>query len=80
MVIKKALEKDTPQRCAVVTGGLAGIGAIIGHATTEDAVGTLIGATAGLNISYFSYSYFNRSHKSPEVTNIIHNNWKRFTD
>ncbi|WP_441001155.1 hypothetical protein [Fodinibius sp. SL11] len=47
LVIKKALEKDTPQSCAVVTGGLVGIDAVIGHATTKNPIDILIGAAAG---------------------------------
>ncbi|MDR8389907.1 hypothetical protein NC796_02075 [Aliifodinibius sp. S!AR15-10] len=59
LVIKKALEQDTPQSRAVITGGLTGIGAIIGHAITESSGGAGIGAVAGLGIAYFAYKYFN---------------------
>ena len=54
-VLKKALEQDTPQSQAVITGGLAGIGAIIGHTVTEKGIGAILGAITGIGISYYTY-------------------------
>jgi hypothetical protein len=74
-VIKKALESDTPQSKAIITGGLTGIGALIGNVTTDDSVGTVIGALAGFGISYFSYHYFSASNQSPTEINIQANKY-----
>ncbi|MTI87493.1 MAG: hypothetical protein FH748_05945 [Balneolaceae bacterium] len=74
-VIKKALESDTPQSKAIITGGLTGIGAIIGNVTTDDSVGTVIGALAGFGISYFSYHYFRAPNQSPSEINIQANKY-----
>ncbi|PKD43704.1 hypothetical protein [Rhodohalobacter barkolensis] len=34
-VLKKALEQDTPQSRAIIAGGLAALGALVGHAVMD---------------------------------------------
>ncbi|PKD43708.1 hypothetical protein [Rhodohalobacter barkolensis] len=57
-VLKKALEKDTPQSRAVIAGGLGALGALVGHAVTDNASGAGIGAGTGLTIALLVYKYF----------------------
>jgi len=56
-VLKKALEQDTPQSRAVIAGGLAALGALIGHAVTDNATGAGVGAGAALGIAILMYKY-----------------------
>lgn len=60
-VLKKALEQDTPQSRAVVAGGLAALGALVGHAVTDNAAGAGVGAGTGLAVALLVYNYFNPS-------------------
>ncbi|MEX0597658.1 MAG: hypothetical protein WD512_14290 [Candidatus Paceibacterota bacterium] len=59
LILQKALESDTPQSRAIIAGGLAAMGAIIGHAVTDNASGAGLGAGAGLAIALVTYKYFN---------------------
>lgn len=56
--LKKALESDTPQSRAVISGLLAMLGAITGHTITDNSAGAGIGAGAGLGIAFITYKYF----------------------
>jgi hypothetical protein len=58
-VLKKALERDTPQSRAVIAGGLAALGALVGHAVTDNASGAGIGAGTGLAVALLVYRHFN---------------------
>jgi len=58
-VLKKALDKDTPQSRAVIGALLAMLGAITGHAITNNTAGASIGAGTGLGIALLIYRYFN---------------------
>lgn len=62
-VLKKALDQDTPQSRAVIAGGLAALGALIGHAVTDKAsgAGAGVGAGMGLAIALLVYKYANPS-------------------
>lgn len=59
LVLKKALDKDTPQTRTVVSVISALLGAITGHAVTNNATGAGVGAGAGLGITLLMYKYFN---------------------
>lgn len=59
LVLKKALDKDSPQGRAVIGVLSALLGAITGHAVTDNAVGASVGACSGLGIALFMYKYFN---------------------
>jgi hypothetical protein len=61
LILKKALENDTPQSRAIIAGGLTALGAIVGHAVTDNASGAGIGAGTGLAITLLVYKYFNPS-------------------
>jgi hypothetical protein len=54
-VLKKALDQDTPQSRAVIAGGLAMLGALVGHTVTENATGAGAGAGAGLGTAILMY-------------------------
>lgn len=56
-VLKKALEQDTPQSRAVIAGGLAALGALVGHAVSDNATGAGVGAGAALGIAILMYKY-----------------------
>jgi len=58
-VLKKALDKDTPQSRAVIGALLAMLGAITGHAISNNAAGASIGVGTGLGIALLIYRYFN---------------------
>jgi hypothetical protein len=58
-VLKKALDKDTPQSRAVIGALLAMFGAITGHAVSNNATGAGIGAMAGFGLAIYMYKYFN---------------------
>lgn len=58
-VLKKVLDKDTPQSRAVIGALLAMLGAITGHAISNNAAGASIGAGTGLGIALLIYRYFN---------------------
>ncbi len=60
-VLKKALEQDTPQSRAIIAGGLAALGALVGHAVTDKATGAGVGAGTGLAIALLVYKNFNPS-------------------
>lgn len=60
-VLKKALEQNTPQSRAVIAGGLAALGALVGHAVSEKASGAGVGAGMGLAIALLVYNYPNPS-------------------
>ena len=60
-VLKKALEQDTPQSRAIIAGGLAALGALVGHAVTDKATGAGVGASTGLAIALLVYKNFNPS-------------------
>ena len=62
-VLKKALEQDTPQSRAVIAGGLAALGALVGHAVSDKASGAGVGAGMGLAIALLVYNYSNPSTK-----------------
>jgi len=70
-VIKKALEQDTPQSRVVITGGLTGMGAIIGHAITNSVGGAGVGALAGLGIAYLTYKYSKPVNNHNLKTNVL---------
>jgi hypothetical protein len=59
LVLKKALDKDTPQTRAVISVISTLLGAITGHAVTNNAAGAGVGAGAGLGITLLMYKYFN---------------------
>ena len=59
IVLKKALDKDTPQTRAVISVISTLLGAITGHAVTNNATGAGVGAGAGLGITLLMYKYFN---------------------
>jgi len=59
LVLKKALDKDTLQSRAVISVISTLLGAIIGHAVTNNAAGAGVGAGAGLGITLLMYKYFN---------------------
>ncbi|WP_428235740.1 hypothetical protein [Gracilimonas sp.] len=59
LILQKALESDTPQSRAIIAGGLAAMGALVGHAVTDNASGAGLGAGAGLAIALLTYKYFN---------------------
>lgn len=61
LILQKALENDTPQSRVIITGGLTALGAIVGHAVTDNASGAGIGAGTGLAITLLVYKYFNPS-------------------
>ena len=62
-VLKKALEQDTPQSRAVIAGGLAALGALVGHAVSDKASGAAVGAGTGMDIALLVYNYSNPSIK-----------------
>lgn len=58
-VLEKALDKDTPQSRAVIGALIAMLGAITGHAISNNATGAGLGAGTGLGIAFLVYKYFN---------------------
>lgn len=61
LILQKVLESDTPQSRAIIAGGLAAMGALVGHAVTGNASGAGLGDGAGLAIALLTYKYFNPS-------------------
>ena len=59
LVLKKALDQDTPQSRAVIGAIIAMLGAITGHAVSNKATGAGIGALAGFGIALYMYKYSN---------------------
>jgi hypothetical protein len=59
LVLKKALDKDSPQSRAVIGVLSALLGAITGHAVSNNATGAGIGALSGLGIAILMYKYIN---------------------
>ncbi len=59
LVIKKALDQDTPQSRAVIGAIIAMLGAITGHAVSNNATGAGVGAIAGFGIALYMYQYSN---------------------
>jgi len=59
LVLKKALDQDTPQSRAVIGAIIAMLGAITGHAVSNNATGAGIGAMAGFGIALYMYKYSN---------------------
>ena len=57
LVLKKALDQDTPQSRAVIGAIVAMLGAITGHAVSNKATGAGIGAIAGFGIAIYMYKY-----------------------
>jgi len=57
LVLKKALDQDTPQSRAVIGAIIAMLGAITGHAVSNNATGAGIGAMAGFGIALYMYKY-----------------------
>ena len=55
--LKKALERDTPQTRAVIAALLGMMGAITGHAVTDNAVGAGVGARTGIGVAMLIYKY-----------------------
>ena len=53
LVLKKALEADTPQSRAVIGGTLALLGAITAHSMTDSGIAAGLGAGAGLGIAIY---------------------------
>jgi hypothetical protein len=60
LVLKKALDKDTTQSRVVITATSGAIGAIIGGAATESAVGALVGTGLGLGSAWLTYLFVDR--------------------
>lgn len=60
-LVKKAMEKDTPQSRAVIASVIMMLGAISGHAVTGNKSGAGIGALAGLGTAFISYSLFSNN-------------------
>jgi len=59
LVLKKALDKDTPQSRAVIGVLSALLGAITGHAVSNNATGAGIGAFSGLAVAILMFKYVN---------------------
>lgn len=59
LVLKKALDRDTPQSRAIISVISTLLGAITGHAVANNAAGAGVGAGAGLGITLLMYKYFN---------------------
>ncbi|MFH5834261.1 glycine zipper family protein [Halalkalibaculum sp. DA384] len=59
LVLKKALDQDTPQSRAVIGAIIAMLGAITGHAVSNNSTGAGIGAMAGFGIALYMYKYSN---------------------
>ena len=59
LVLKKALDKDTPQSRAVIGVLSALLGAITGHAVSNNATGAGIGAFSGLGVAILMFKYVN---------------------
>lgn len=57
LVLKKALDQDTPQSRAVIGAIIAMLGAITGHAVSNNTTGAGIGAMAGFGIAIYMYKY-----------------------
>ena len=57
LVLKKALDHDTPQSRAVIGAIIAMLGAITGHAVSNNATGAGVGAIAGFGIALYMYKY-----------------------
>jgi hypothetical protein len=69
-VLKKALEKDTPQNRVVITLTSGALGATIGGAATNSAAGTAIGAGIGLVASWGTYWFFGRQKQAPRLPQL----------
>ncbi|WP_441001146.1 glycine zipper family protein [Fodinibius sp. SL11] len=57
LVLKKALDQDTPQSRAVIGAIIAMLGAITGHAVSNNTTGAGVGAMAGFGIALYMYKY-----------------------
>lgn len=57
LVLKKALDQDTPQSRAVIGAIIAMLGAITGHAVSNKATGAGVGAMVGFGIALYMYKY-----------------------
>lgn len=57
LVLKKALDQDTPQSRAVIGAIIAMLGAITGHAVSNNSTGAGVGAMAGFGIALYMYKY-----------------------
>jgi len=55
LVLKKALDHDTPQSRAVIGAIIAMLGAITGHAVSNNTTGAGIGALTGFGIAIYMY-------------------------
>lgn len=80
-VLKKALEEDTPQSRVVIAGLITMLGAITGHAVTDNSTGAGIGAGAALGITILMYKYLNpNENHSNQIRNgtnsLIENQFK----
>lgn len=67
-VLKKALEEDTPQSRAVIGVLSTLLGAITGHAVSNNATGAGIGALSALGIAILMYKYVNPNNDLPNQT------------
>jgi hypothetical protein len=72
LVLKKALDKDTPQSRAVIGVLSALLGAITGHAVSNNATGAGIGAFSGLGIAILMFKYVNPYNDSGYPPALIH--------
>lgn len=70
-VLKKALEEDTPQSRVVIAGLITMLGAITGHAVTDNSTGAGIGAGAALGITILMYKYMNPNKNHIHLQNVI---------
>jgi|GEM_PF-1167186 len=76
LVLKKALDQDTPQSRAVIGAIIAMLGAITGHAVSNNTTGAGVGAIAGFGIALYMYKYskpFNNFSYQPALTQSVDN-------
>ena len=76
LVLKKALDQDTPQSRAVIGAIIAMLGAITGHAVSNNSTGAGIGAMAGFGIALYMYKYsksVNNFSYQPVLTQSVNN-------
>jgi hypothetical protein len=71
LVLKKALDKDTPQSRTVIGVLSTLLGAITGHAVSNNATGAGIGAFTGLGIVILMYKYVNPYNNSGYPSALI---------
>jgi hypothetical protein len=77
LVLKKALDKDTPQSRAVIGVLSALLGAITGHAVSNNAAGAGIGAFSGLGITILMFKYINPYNDSGYPPALMHEMYKQ---